>query len=266
MVLVRPREPGNVGAACRAMANFGLAELHLVEPAAKDGREARMFAVHSHHVLDGARRHDSLADALAPFRRVIGTTSARDRTLSVPVATPKELAEELRDAPPLPTALVFGSEVGGLTNDELALCHVHVTIPADPVQPTLNLAQSVLVLAYELSQRPWWPLARGEDPEERAPGEPLADSRVEPPAPAEAVEGLFGHLSKVFDDVGFARDSTIDGVLRDLRHLAARARPTEREVTVLRGVLRRIGNALDRARRGLDRSPDPSPDRPGGTD
>ena len=242
-----------MGAACRAMANFGLSELHLVEPAAQDGREARMFAVHSHHVLDGARRHDSLADALAPFRRVIGTTSARDRTLSVPVATPKELAEELRDAPPLPTAVVFGSEVGGLTNDEMALCHVHVTIPADPVQPTLNLAQSVLVLSYELYQRPWWSLSEERLP---GPGEPLADTRVEPPAPAESVEGLFGHLSRVFEEVGFARDSTIDGVLRDLRHLAARARPTEREVTVLRGVLRRIGNALDRARRGVDRPVD----------
>lgn len=249
VVLVRPREAGNVGMVCRAMANMGLSELHVVEPAAhlgsESGAEARKFAVHSHHVLDGARRHPSLAEALAPFRRVVGTTSARDRTLSVPVATPRELAAELRAAPPLPTALVFGSEVGGLTNDELALCHVHVTIPADPVQPTLNLAQAVLVLAYELYQSPWWPL--GGD---REAGEPLAETSVDPPAPAEVVEGLFGHLSRVFDDVGFARDTTIDGVLRDLRHLAARARPTEREVTVLRGVLRRIGNALERARRG----------------
>lgn len=245
VVLVRPREAGNVGAACRAMANMGLAELHLVEPAAPLGPEARKLAVHAHHVLEGARRHPSLAAALAPFRRVVGTTSARDRALSVPVATPRRLAEELRNAPPLPTALVFGSEVGGLTNDELALCHVHVTIPADPVQPTLNLAQAVLLVAYELYQSPWWPLSG-----EREGGEPLAETSVDPPAPAEVVEGLFGHLGEVFEDVGFARDTTIDGVLRDLRQLAARARLTEREVTVLRGGLRRIGNALDRARRG----------------
>lgn len=259
VVLVRPREAGNVGAACRAMANMGLSELHLVEPAAhvgsEPGSEARRFAVHAHHVLDGARRHPSLADALAPFRRVVGTTSARDRTLSVPVVTPRRLAETLRDEPPLPTALVFGSEVGGLTNDELALCDVHVTIPADPVQPTLNLAQAVLVVAYELYQSPWWPLSG-----DREGGEPLADPRVEPPAAVEVVEGLFGHLQTVFEEVGFARDTTIDGVLRDLRQLAARARPTEREVTVLRGVLRRIGNALERARRGLDRADGAEPE------
>lgn len=240
VVLVRPREEGNVGAACRAMANMGLSELRLVEPAAEIGGVGRAFAVGARDVLEGAERFASLAEALGPFRRVVGTTSARDRTLPVPVVTPRELAVELAAETPLPTALVFGSEVGGLTNEELALCHRIVTVPCAPRQPTLNLAQAVLLVAYELFLSPYW----------RPAGEPLADAREEPPAPAESVEGLFGHLERTLTEVGFARDTTFAGVLLDLRRLAGRAGLTEREVTLLRGMLRRTGNALRRARSG----------------
>ena len=236
VVLVRPREEGNVGASCRAMTNMGLSELRLVEPAAPAGEVARAFAVGAREVLEGARRFESLAEAVAPFRRVVGTTSARDRSLSVPVVTPRELAGRLPGGgADLPTALVFGPEVGGLTNDELALCHLVVTVPCAPVQPTLNLAQAVLIVAYELF------LAQG--------AEPLADTQVEAPAPAGVVDGLFVHLVEVLEEVGFARDTTFHGVVRDLRQLAGRARPTEREVTILRGVLRRAGHALRRSDR-----------------
>lgn len=256
VVLVRPREEGNVGAACRAMANMGLGELRLVEPAAELGGVARAFAVGARDVLEGARRFGSLAEALGPFRRVVGTTSARDRLLSVPVVTPRELAADFAREPELPTALVFGSEVGGLTNDELALCHRVVTIPAALGQPTLNLAQAVLVVAYELYlvrgaarealESPGEPSGAGAGapgaPPSQAPAEPRLD--LEPPAPGARVEGLFEHLERVLRQVGFARDRTFHGVLRDLRRLAGRARPTEREVTILRGVLRRVQNAL----------------------
>lgn len=254
VVLVRPREEGNVGAVCRAMANMGLSELRLVEPVVELGGEARMFAVGARDVLEGASRYGSLAEAVGPFRRVVGTTSARDRVLPVPVVTPRELASELRAEEPLPTALVFGSEVGGLTNEELALCHRVVTIPCAPKQPTLNLAQAVLIVAYELFLAPWW----GAD------AEPLADDRDEPPAPAESVEALFGHLERTLEEVGFARDTSFHGVLLDLRRLAARAGLTEREVTLLRGMLRRTGNALHRARRAGGKGPE-SGDEPGDT-
>lgn len=287
VVLVRPREEGNVGAACRAMANMGLGELRLVEPAAELGGVARAFAVGAREVLEGARRFDSLAEALGPFRRVVGTTSARDRVLSVPVVTPRELAADFAREPELPTALVFGSEVGGLTNDELALCHRVVTVPAALAQPTLNLAQAVLVVAYELYLVRVSPAGTeategspGSDAGVRegrapAPAQGLADRAVgaadeapaeprlelEPPAPAARVEGLFEHLERVLRQVGFARDRTFHGVLRDLRQLAGRARPTEREVTILRGVLRRIQNALRLASEGAPKAPsDEAPD------
>ena len=147
VVLVRPREEGNVGSAARALANMGLDRLILVEPAAEIGKVATAFAVGAKHVLDNALRVGSLPEALAPFRRVVGTTSSRDRRLGIPVLEPRELPAWLGEgSPDTPTALVFGPEVGGLTNEELALAGAIVTIPCSPVQPTLNLAQAVLIV------------------------------------------------------------------------------------------------------------------------
>jgi TrmH family RNA methyltransferase len=230
VVLVRPREEGNVGAAARAMANMGLERLILVEPVAELGAVAQAFAVGARHVLGGAVRVPSLAAALAPFRRVIATTSARDRQLGVPLLEPRELPAFLAQDPPgIPTALVFGPEVGGLTNDDLSLASAVVTIPCSPVQPTLNLAQAVLIVCYELF------LARLR---EGLP--PAALSHPEPPAPAAELEGLFGHVAEALAAVGFQRDDSFTGVLRDLRALAARAGPTSREVRILRGICRRL--------------------------
>lgn len=238
VVLVRPREEGNVGSAARAMANMGLDRLILVEPAAVIGQVGTAFAVGARHVLDGARRVSSLREALAPFRRIVGTTSSRDRRWEVPVLAPRELPAHLaQDPPDTPTALLFGPEVGGLTNDELALASVLVTIPCAPVQPTLNLAQAVLIVSYELFQAR---IPAGEIPPPKSVGRP------EPPAATEELDGLFDHAAEVLGRVGFERDDSFAGVLRDLRRLAARAGPTSREVAILRGICRRTQRALER--------------------
>jgi tRNA (cytidine32/uridine32-2'-O)-methyltransferase len=231
VVLVRPREEGNVGAAARAMANMGLSRLILVEPAAAIGGIARAFAVGAREVLEGAERAASLREALAPFRRVVGTTSTRDRTLGIPLLAPRELPAWLaQDPPETPAALVFGPEVGGLTNEELALASAVVTIPCSPVQPTLNLAQAVLLLAYEL-------FLAGDVIPATAAGE-------EPPATAEEIDGMLDHAAGVLARIGFARDDSFPGVLRDLRRLAARAAPNSRDVRILRGICRRAEGAL----------------------
>lgn len=240
VVLVHPREEGNVGSAARAMANMGLSELILVEPAPELGKVAQAFAVGARHILEQARRVPDLQTALAPFRRVVGTTSIRDRRWEVPLLTPRELPGHLAQDPPgTPTALVFGPEVGGLTNDDLSLAGVIVTIPCSPVQPTLNLSQAVLIVTYELFQ------ARRE-----APG--VAVEAVggvgspDPPASTAEIDGLFGHMSEVLERIGFARDDSFAGVVRDLRRLAARAAPTSRDVAILRGICRRAQRALER--------------------
>src|SRR5262245_21529057 len=237
VVLVRPREEGNVGAAARAMANTGCDRFLLVEPAAPFGPTARAFAVGAGHVLERAERHATLGAALAPFRRVVATTSTRDRRLEVPLVTAKDLPGRLAaDPPDLPTALVFGPEVGGLTADELALAHVVVHIPCAPEQPTLNLAQAVWIFGYELFQAR---VAAGES-EAAAAGE----GEAEVPAAAAEIEGLFGHVEQVLGAVGFERDDSFHGVVRDLRQLAGRAGLSEREVRILRGICRRTWNAL----------------------
>ena len=232
VVLVRPTEPGNVGSVARAMANCGLSRLILVEPAAPIDRVARAFAVGAGGILDAAERVESLAAALAPFQRVVGTTSARNRQLGIPVLDPRALAEQSAAEPDAPsTALVFGPERSGLDNDELSHCGALIRIPAAPEQPTLNLSQAVLIVAHALYLK---------TPEART-----GDGGGEPAAATAELEGLFGHVQEVLEAVGFTRDDTAAGVLRNLRHLAARAGLSSREVTILRGICRRTLARLD---------------------
>jgi len=275
VVLVRPREEGNVGAAARAMANMGLRRLILVEPAADLGPTARAFAVGAREVLDECLRVGSLREALAPFSRVVGTTSTRDRRQAVALIGPRELPECLASDPPgTPVALVFGPEVGGLTNQELALANLVVTIPCAPRQPTLNLAQAVLILAYELYQpardssgrgrmaitghaaaaaskecRDWRQAEPRPAGGRRSRGQaeargPLMPGAADAPATSAEVDGLFDHAAAVLGRIGFERDSTFSGVLRDLRAAAARARLSSRETAILRGICRRALHAL----------------------
>jgi len=230
VVLVRPQEEGNVGAAARAMANTGVSSLLLVEPAAPLGATARAFAVGAGAILDGARRLPDLASALAPFRRVVATTSGRDRAISVPVATARELPALLAADPPgTPTALVFGPERSGLTAEELALASALVRIPCAAAQPTLNLAQAVLLVTYEL----WI-----------AGGAGNTAGRSEPPATREELAGLLAQIRELAGRTGFARDDTYAGVERDLGALLARAAPSSRELRILRGMVRRTAGAL----------------------
>jgi len=190
----------------------------------------------------------SLREALAPFSRVVGTTSTRDRRQAVPLIGPRELPERLASDPPgTPVALVFGPEVGGLTNQELALANLVVTIPCAPRQPTLNLAQAVLILAYELYQPARSARTATGDRPSRGQAEargPLMPAAVDAPATSAEVDGLFDHAAAVLGRIGFERDSTFSGVLRDLRAAAARARLSSREAAILRGICRRALHAL----------------------
>jgi tRNA/rRNA methyltransferase len=229
VILVRTQEEGNIGAAARAMANMGLEQLLLVAPRAPVGDTARAFAVGARDVLENARVVSTLAEAPAPFQRVVGTTSARGRGDGG--ITARDLpAVVAGDAPGTAAALVFGPEASGLTADELALCSPIVQVPCALRQPTLNVAQAVLVVSYELFEA-------GESPPRRS-GE--AATR----ATAGELAGLLDDAAEVLGLVGFARDSTFDGVLADLRSLAARSGLTPREVSILRGVCRRARHRL----------------------
>jgi|CXWL01.1.fsa_nt_gi TrmH family RNA methyltransferase len=237
VVLVRPREEGNVGATARAMANMGLSRLIVVEPGARFGPTARAFAVGAAPLLDRAERQPSLAAALAPFALAVGTTSSRDRLDRRPVLTARELPAALAASgvPAANVALVFGPEISGLDNEELATCGLLVSVPCAPALPTLNLGQAVLVVTYEL-----W-LATGEAPVREAGASPRDGWAV---APQAEVEALAERADALLVAGGFARDQSFIGVRRDLRALAARAALTTREVALLSGVVRRLGHAL----------------------
>ncbi len=232
IVLVRPQEEGNIGATARAMANMGLEHLRLVKPATKPGRTAYAFAVGAREILDKAVTTDSLSEALEPFQRIIGTSSVRSREPTAQILSPRGLAETLStEDRSTRSALVFGSEPSGLTNEELAHCGLVVRIPCSPDQPTLNLGQAVLILAWELFQT----RKLAADPPS---GRPLA-------APAEQLEGLMAQATEVMTAIGFVRDDTFGGVSKELRQLAARAGLTAREVKLLRGVCRRALHSLE---------------------
>jgi TrmH family RNA methyltransferase len=238
VILVRPSEEGNVGSVARAMANMGLEELILVEPAVDVGDAARALATHcGQPILAGARRAPSLAAALAPFRRAVGTTSARGaRVLAVAPLAPRELPPVLaRDPAGTPTALIFGPERSGLEREELARLSPIVTVPCATENPTLNLAQSVLLVAYELRLAEMAGSGAGHSVL------PAGDS----PAPAAELDAFMAQFEAILSRVGFERNTTFPGVVRDLRQLFARARPTDREVAMLRGACRRIERAIE---------------------
>ena len=168
IVLVRPSRAANVAAACRAMKNMGLRALWIVGPPdGLDAHEARSLAYGAWDVLDGARRGASLLEAVAASVAVVGTTGRE-----VPGAlSPRRLAAEAdARAGGGPLSLVFGPESTGLTRAEMDLCHALVHVPTDPAQPSLNLAQAVLLLAYEMRLAALdRPAPQGGDGEGRAP-------------------------------------------------------------------------------------------------
>ncbi len=150
IVLVETSHSGNIGSAARAMMNMGLTRLVLVKPRHWPSQEAVSMAVSAASILDSAVVVESLEAAVSDCHVVIGT-SARLRTMPVPLLDPSECAAKVLALPsPQQVALVFGREISGLTNEELHRCHYHVHIPVNPDYSSLNLAAAVMVLSYEL--------------------------------------------------------------------------------------------------------------------
>jgi tRNA/rRNA methyltransferase len=224
VVLVEPQEPMNVGAVARAMRNFGLARLYLVNPAPRVGppwaREAYWLAVHAEEILDRAVAVDSLMEALADVQLVVATTGRPRELYPAPVVPAWEVPARVLSVEG-EVALVFGRETFGLTNEELALAHVIGTIPTAPEQPSLNLAQAVVVFAYELF--------KAVVGEERFPREELAQ--------VAALEAFFEDLGRYVLEIGFTDQNRFPHAMRRLRRIFHKARLTPGEVQMLRGLL-----------------------------
>ena len=228
IVLVAPQLGENIGMAARAMLNCGLTDLRLVRP--RDGwpsEPARNAAAGAEAVIDGARLFDTTAAAIADLHLVFAAT-ARDRAMTKRVAAPAEAAREMHAAPTgTKCGVLFGGEAWGLNNDDVALADVVITVPLNPGFSSLNLAQAVLLIAWE-----WRRAALDASLPQLRIGE---DTR---PATKAEMVGLFEHLEGALDAAGFFHVQEKRPIMaRNLRTLFGRAQLTEQEVRTLRGVI-----------------------------
>lgn len=232
IILVNTSHPGNIGAAARAMKNMGLSKLVLVEPKDFPSFEAYSRAAGADDVLGDAVVVKTLAEAVVGCTWVMGT-SARERTVQWPVMQPRECAvETMKQAEQAETAIVFGRERTGLTNEELEQCQALVNIPTNPDFSSLNVASAVQVLSYELRLAALDTSISPEDEREKIASKHLNDI----PATADQVDGMYQHLFEMLEDVKFTGSSNPEIVKRRLKGLFNRAHLTKREVSILRGI------------------------------
>ncbi len=231
VILVRPQMGENIGAAARAMLNFGLTQMRLVEP--RDGwpnpKAVAMASGAAGRVLDRARIYPTLADAMAGITFALATT-ARGRELSKPVFTPASAMDAAR-AHEGQSAIIFGPERAGLENDDVARANAIVTVPVNPDFPSLNLAQAVLLMGYE------W--GRKTLPPEPAPHARKADAEIL--ADRIEIERLGDHYQDRLAEAGFFFPETKAESMRlNLRNMWSRLSLTRGDVRILHGVLRQL--------------------------
>jgi tRNA/rRNA methyltransferase len=235
VVLVHTTHPGNIGAAARAMWTMGLSQLVLVSPSRFPAPEAEAMASGADEVLERARVVTTLSEALEGCVWSAGL-SARPREFAGRVLAARQMAEEaIRQlatevSSPKDIALVFGTEMSGLSNAELAQCTVAATIPANPHYSSLNLAAAVQVAAYELR------VASGAGTVWQAPRFTGATH--------EEIERLYAHAQKTLVACGFLNPERPKRLLPRLRRLFARAGLEHEEVNILRGILAEIDALL----------------------
>ena len=228
-VLVRPRNPLNIGAAARAMGNFGFRELMVVSPYGPVWQATRS-AVGAEDVVTSARAVDSLVDAIADAPLVVGTTAGSRRNLDRDLIPLPEFPAWLRRRHSRGlVALLFGSEKTGLSNEHLSFCHALIRIPTAMDCPSMNLGQAVAVCAYELARaglvpaRPLRPTVHSSDP-----------------AGAQSLEHLFERAARVLDQVGYLKPKSRAATLLKLRRLMRDLELTNNDAKILGGILAQI--------------------------
>lgn len=246
VILHRPQSAENLGAAARVLKNFGLRDLAVVAPPSWSGpprgggpglarddvlARAARTARHASDLLANLSVHDSLRGALGPAIWAAGTTSRAVE--GRPRLSPRELAQELwRRSAGGEVAVVFGEERRGLSDAELTLCHAVCNIPTHPDYDSMNLAQAVAVVSYEIA------LAAGAAPAPPAPGP------GDEPARHATVEALWEQARAVLSRAGYLNPQNPDHILADLRQLLARADPTQREIELVLAALRTVDRQL----------------------
>ncbi|MDO8261621.1 MAG: RNA methyltransferase [Gallionella sp.] len=222
VVLSHTTHPGNIGAAARAMKTMGLRHLYLINPRYFPDPQADAMAAGADDILRDAVVCSSIDEALQGVVFTVAMT-ARLRDISIEVKSPREaMPLLLQQAAQQPVALLFGTEMSGLTNEEMGKAQVLVNIPANPDFSSLNLAAAVQVMGYELSVAA----------QSFVPSMPEVQ-----PATYEQVEGYFAHLERTLLEIGFFTTQNPARMMQRLRRLYARARLEVEEVNILRGIL-----------------------------
>ncbi len=228
IVLVRPQLGQNIGKSARAMLNFGLTELRLVAP--RDGwpnPDAGPSASGADIVLEQAQLFETVEEAIADCTRVYAST-VRRRDLVMPVIGPEQMGDEIAAAPGR-SAILFGPERSGLETDDVALTHAIVTVPINPRFGSLNLAQAVILLAYEWSKRSALSQPPAKEPEE--------------PAPHGEIAGLIGQLDAELVTKGYYHPpSRTEATRNTIRTIFMKTSWSSREVKAVRGIIRALVN------------------------
>ena len=228
VVLVEPGDSLNIGSVARAMSNLGLSHLHLVAPPRYDPERAATTACWASGLLESARIHATLPEALVPMERVVGFTARHGRHRPRHMLLP-DWADEMASRPPATTALLFGPEDTGLRAEHLTACRWLVRIPSADANPSFNLAQAVLLTLFELSRKDWNDLQR-------------------PQEPAPAADGHLQQLERIVEEVlvrsGFYGKGTPEPLPNLVKHMLRRIEPDTREMPVLLGMFDRINRTL----------------------
>ena len=236
IVLVEPKEPGNIGAVARAMKNTGLSRLYLVNPPDHTSGAARAMAHGSGDILYGATVVSSLAAALEDVSLAVGTSHRKRREFDI-VHPPQTAVDKLLS---LPTnhagALVFGREENGLTNDEIQLCQMISRIPSAVRYPSLNLSQATLIYGYELFRA-----THSETPYKPSTSD-LANHRE--------LESMYDHMQSALDKLGFVSRHRPQTFIRSIRRIFNRIDMEHRDVATVHRIFRQIDRFV--ARHGLD--------------
>jgi tRNA/rRNA methyltransferase len=239
IVLVRPQLGQNIGKAARAMLNFGLTEMRLVNP--RDGwpnPTAGPAAAGADIVLDRAKVYQSTAEAVADCEHVYATT-VRKRGVSKPVVGPDGAARRMHSEPGR-HAILFGREASGLETEDVELARHILTVPINPEFGSLNLAQAVILTAYE------WARIGRERGDDTGLVQPTVEEEALPPAPQAELDGLIDHLERMLEPRGyFLPESRAEATRRTLRSVLTRPGWNHLEVRTLRGIM----STLERDRR-----------------
>jgi len=226
IVLMEPKYPENIGAAARCALNMGISRLIVVHTEVPDREKMLKMATHkAAHLIDALQRHTNLAEALAPFSHVVGTTARQGRKRRIENSPRYMLDTILPLLESNRVALLFGPEHRGLTNEDLKYCQTTVTIPTADFS-SLNLAQAVAILCYEI----FWGIMYSD--KNLQPGPKLATSHE--------LEGMYEHVEELLNQVGFLRTDDSSYWIRNIRQFLGRIGLRAKEARIIRGFCRQF--------------------------